>query len=414
MNTKTRAIYHDSSKVVRFLMVVLLTGISYGLYKGVQDNYLAELVHINEFERGIVEFFRELPGLLLIFILATLYRFSETKVFKVGTAITLAGALGLVLFSTGKVVVVLFMVVYSLGEHMVMPVKNTISLHFAKTGKGGSSLGVTSAMNNAGNIAGYLLVTVLFLLFPRFGLAKNSLASFKIIFFLSAVLLLGATLVSLAMVDHGTTVKRQRLFFARKYGKYYGLEVFYGARKQVFMTFAPYVLILHYGANASVIALLLAISAIFGMIFSPLIGRLIDYAGYKFVMVTDTLALVIVCFFYGFSHRLFPAHIAFYVVCVNYVLDSIISLCAIASSVYVQDIATNQEEVTATLTTGISVNHLISVLIALLGGWIWKITGIEVLFTLSAILGIINSIFAASIKLPKKGERGVKTEPQIS
>ncbi|GBU24387.1 hypothetical protein R83H12_01017 [Fibrobacteria bacterium R8-3-H12] len=53
---------------------------------------------------------------------------------------------------------------------------------------------------------------------------------------------------------------------------------------------------------------------------------------------------------------------------------------------------------TATLATGLSVNHIISIFIALLGGWIWKITGIEVLFLLSAFLGLMNSIYAATIK----------------
>jgi hypothetical protein len=69
-----------------------------------------------------------------------------------------------------------------------------------------------------------------------------------------------------------------------------------------------------------------------------------------------------------------------------------------ASNVYVQNIAANQEEITATISTGISVNHVISVLIALLGGLLWKLAGIETLFTLSAFLGLLNSLYAASIK----------------
>lgn len=53
----------------------------------------------------------------------------------------------------------------------------------------------------------------------------------------------------------------------------------------------------------------------------------------------------------------------------------------------------------ATLSTGLSVNHLITVLIALFGGWIWKVLGIETLFVLSAILGLCNSAYAATIKV---------------
>jgi MFS family permease len=146
--------------------------------------------------------------------------------------------------------------------------------------------------------------------------------------------------------------------------------------------------------------MLLAISAVFGFILSPLVGKLIDRAGYKIIMVTDTLILIVVCFLYGFSHHIFPARIAFYVVCVNYILDAIISLASMASNVYVQDIASSQEEITATLSTGISVNHVISIFIALLGGTIWKLAGVEILFLLSAFLGLCNTLYAATIRPP--------------
>ena len=78
-----------------------------------------------------------------------------------------------------------------------------------------------------------------------------------------------------------------------------------------------------------------------------------------------------------------------------------------ASNIYVQRISSNKEEVTATLSTGISVNHIISIFIALMGGWIWEVTGIEVLFSLSAFLGLLNSIYAATIK---KEEEVVKSD----
>lgn len=400
MNGRTKSIYVDSTRVGRFLAVLLMTGLAHGFYRGIQDNYLAEIVRIGKFERGAVEFFREIPGLLLVFILAAMYRFSEMKVFKIGTAIMLAGTLGLSLAGTGKAAVVLFMVVYSLGEHIVMPVKSTISLHLARSGKGGASLGITSAISNGGNIVGFLAVTGLFVLFPRLGIAKEDQFGFKTVFLIAAVLLAVATIAAMTMRDEGRPVCRNRIYFHRKFAKYYGLEIFYGARKQIFLTFAPYVLILQYGADTSVISLLLAVCSVFGMIFSPLIGRLIDRLGYKFIMVTDTLLLIVVCFFYGFSHRLFPPNIAFVVICINFVLDSVISLGSLATTVYVQDIAEGQEELTSTLTTGISVNHLISVVIALLGGYIWQRTGIEVLFTLSGLLGLVNSIFAATIRKP--------------
>ncbi len=400
MNVSKESIYRNDSNLKIFLATILLSGLAYGLYRGVLDNYLAEIVHITEFERGIVEFFRELPGLLLIFILAAMHRFSETNVFKVGNAIMLAGILGFLLMSSSKAAVVLFMVVYSTGEHVVMPIKSSMSLSFAQAEKGGTSLGITSAINQGGHIVGYLMVSIIFFIFARLGFSRSDATAFKTVFTLAASLLVAAALVALAMKERGQKVKRSRLYFRQKFFKFYMLEVFYGARKQIFLTFAPYVLILVYGADTTTVSLLLATCSLFGMLLSPAIGKIIDRLGYKVVMVADTLILVGVCFLYGFAHRLFPLHIAFYVVAANFVLDSIISLASMASNVYVMDLSDNREELTATLTTGISVNHLISVIIALLGGFIWKAVGIEVLFTMSAVLGIINSIFAATITTP--------------
>lgn len=83
---------------------------------------------------------------------------------------------------------------------------------------------------------------------------------------------------------------------------------------------------------------------------------------------------------------------------INYVLDSVISLASMASNVYVQDLSDSADEVRATISTGLSVNHLITIAIALAGGWIWQTLGIETLFMLSAVLGLCNSAYAATIQ----------------
>ena len=178
--------------------------------------------------------------------------------------------------------------------------------------------------------------------------------------------------------------------------------MFYGARKQVFLTFGPYVLILFYGANAATVSLLFAVSAVACFFAAPLVGRIIDKIGYKAVMVADTLILVIVCFAYGFAHHIFPKDVAFIVCCINYVLDAVISQASMATNVYVQDLSDNAAETKATISTGVSINHVITIFIALFGGWIWQSLGIETLFVISAVLGLCNSAYAATVKVRTK------------
>ena len=396
MGKRLSAVFRAETSYKVFFLTLIITGLSYGIYKGMIDNYLAEIVSMGEFDRGVAEFFRELPGLFLVFILAVLYTFSAEKMYKLGALIMLVGMGMLSVVSPTKLLVTIAIFIHSLGEHIQLGMKNTLSLSYAKEGKSGAALGHQNAVYQIGTLSGYLVVIAAFALLA-------SISPFRLFFAISAGIL--AVSAFLSMRIRGTSETddtKRRFYFRKKFTKYYMLEIFYGARKQVFFTFGPYVLILLYGANAMVISILFAVSAVCSYFFSPLIGRIIDRLGYKIVMISDTLILVIVCFFYGFSHHLFPKEIAFIVCCVNYVLDSIISLASMASNVYVQDISDNANEMRATISTGVSVNHLITILIALFGGWIWQSVGVETLFIISAVLGLCNSAYAATVKTKKQ------------
>ena len=392
-----KAVFKENTRYRALFASLLLSAIGFGLYKGVIDNYLAEVAAMTEMDRGIAEFFRELPGLLLVFILAVFYRFSAEKMYKTGMVIMVAGMAMQALISPVKALVICAIFVYSLGEHIQLGMKNAMSLEYAKPKMGGQALGIQNSANQAGTLVGFLIVLLVF------SIIASNVENFKLFFLISAGIMVIGTVCSFRI--KGKTAQdpsKTRFYFNKKYTKYYFLEVFYGARKQVFFTFGPYVLILFYGAKTATISLLFAISAICGFFLAPVVGKIIDKIGYKIVMVSDTLILVVVCFFYGFAHHFFPMNVAFIVCCVNYVLDSIISLASMAANVYVQDISDSPEETRATISTGISVNHLITILIALFGGWIWKTLGIETLFILSAVLGLCNSAYAATIRVKKK------------
>lgn len=389
-------IFKEESCYRSFFFSLLLSAIGFGLYKGVIDNYMAEVVKIQEFDRGVTEFFRELPGLMLIFILALFYKSTAERVYKIGMFIMVVGMTMQTFISPVKWMVILAIFIYSTGEHMQLGMKNTLSLEYSREGKGGQALGYQNSIYQIGNLLGYVAVIVAFALVQSSNL-------FVPTFVVAAVFMLVAMLVSLRLTGESKTDKtKSRFYFRKKFTKYYMLEVFYGARKQVFFTFGPYVLILFYGADAGTVSLLFAVSAIACFVLAPMVGKIIDSVGYKSVMIADTLILVVVCFFYGYAHHLFSMQTAFIVCCVNYVFDSVISLASMASNVYVQDISDSRDEMRATISTGISVNHLITIFIALLGGWIWKVLGVETLFLISALLGLCNSAYAATIKVPSK------------
>ena len=59
-----------------------------------------------------------------------------------------------------------------------------------------------------------------------------------------------------------------------------------------------------------------------------------------------------------------------------------------------------QEELTETLSSGISVNHDLTVFYALLGGWIFDAFGAGVLFATAGVMALANSAFALTVPKP--------------
>ncbi len=391
---KPKQVFTDPH-IKSFLFSMFIFGIAVGLYGGALNNFLAEVLHIDRFERGVVEFLRELPGLLLFLMLALLYRIPENKIIRIAFFIALLGMTGLAVALEARWAAITLIVLWSTGEHLVMPIRQSIAIHSALPGKEGVAMGLARSAGNVGSVIGFYLVTALFMGLGHIG----SVSVFRLVFIIGAVFTFLALIFTFRLKSSKAHVKRQRLMFSRKFLRYYILEMFFGARKQVFMTFAPYVLILNYGASTQFIATLYGIFALGNIFMNPIMGRLVDILGYRKILILDSGLLITLCLLYGYAHHLFSQPVAFIVVSVVFVFDAMLFSAGIARAVYVRSLSEGQEELTGTLSTGISVNHLISVVIALLGGLLWEQLGMEVLFTSAAIFGLGSLVF--TLKLPK-------------
>ena len=381
-----------------FFTSMLVWGIGVGCFAAALNNYLVDIHDLDQLQRGLLEFFRELPGLLLVFLLALLHRTSDWQILRLGMLTSMAGILALCVPS-GYAVATLLIMVWSTGEHLTMPVRSAIAMQVAREGRAGASLGYVSSAYSAGHVLGNLLVAAVFLAgLHGFGVSRRA-ALYNVVWILVFLLMAASVACTFSRQAPRVASRRPRLLLRRKFRLFYGLELFYGARKQIFLTFAPFVLIREYGADTSHMALLMGVSAVINMFAGPWIGMLTDRIGYRTVMVYDTFVLVFVCLLYGFAGDWFPRPIAFWIVCATFLLDALISTTSLATNLYVRDIADGRDEVTATLSTGISINHFISVLAAPLGGWIWMRWGVGTLFAFSALMSIANSFCAMQIPL---------------
>ena len=399
-NMKFTDVFKNKSTAFSFFLSIIVWGIGTGCFAATMNNFLSDMHDMTSQDRGSLEFFREMPGLALVFLFALLNRMSDWKILRLGTMISMLGA-ALLFVPSNKVIVTFFIMIWSLGEHLIMPVRQAIAIQIAKPENAGQSLGFLTSAMNFGNVTGSAIVAVIFYIGVKYsGLQQRYL--YDIVWGLIAVLMIVSTISTFNKNAPDETAKRPKLYFHRKFNKFYALELFYGARKQIFFTFAPYVLIREYGFSTARMAVLLAVCAIINIFAAPAIGKLTDRLGYRNIMIWDTIILCFVCLLYGFAGDIFPRSIAYWVVYINYIFDAIISTTALATNIYIRGIAETHDELSSTMSTGISINHFISILAGPVGGWIWAKYGIGLLFTFSAIMAICNSIFAYTLPKPSQ------------
>lgn len=392
-----------NSGAAAFFTSVLVWGIGVGCFSAVYNNFLVEIHDVTGTQRGLVVFFSEIPGVSLVALFALLARFSDWQILKMGALISLLAVLLLTL-PMGLPPTIAVITIWALGEHLVMPVRQSLALSLAREGQSGESLGIVTGATNFGTVAGALAAAAVFFICAHCFNVSGGRFPYDIVFVLAA-LLLGISFLIAQLVKDPPSQKTRRpsFYFRRKYWRFYVLELFYGARKQVFITFGPFVLIKLYGLNTSQVALLFSLSAFLSAIFGArLIGKLTDRFGYRNIMIYDTVILFFVCLLYGYARDIFPMTVALPVVCVNYVLDTMISHASIATNLYARTLSESQEELTATLSSGISVNHVITIVLALIGGMVFDKWGAGVLFSFSALMAILNSAFALTIPKERK------------
>ena len=378
-----------------FFFSILLWGIGVGCFAAALNNYLSDIYSMNSIERGYLEFFRELPGLALVFLLALLHKVSDWKILRIGTAISMVGA-ALLLIPANKIFVIAFIMIWSLGEHLVMPIRAGIAMQVANKGCEGKSLGYLTSIMNFGAVSGSLIVAVIFYIGTVY-FKQSDVFLFNFLWCVIGILMVISIYSTFTKEAPKISSKRPRLYFNKKFNKFYALELFYGARKQIFLTFAPYVLIKEYNFSTAQMAFLLGVCAFINVFAAPAIGKLTDKWGYRNTLVWDTVILFFVCLMYGYAGKIFPLNVAVIVLCLNFILDAVLSTTSLATNIYVKTLATNQDELTSTLSTGISINHLISIIAAPVGGYIWIKFGVEYLFIFSGVMAIANTLFALTI-----------------
>ncbi len=374
-----------------FALASLAMGIAYSMVDATFNNFLEARFVLDGFQRSFLEFPRELPGFLVVFVSALLWFLRSRRMGVFAMVLGVVGALLIGLASPVYAVMVVWLFIYSLGQHLFMPIAATIGMELAEEGKTGQRLGQLNAIRNLAAILGSFLIFLGFR-FLNF--------TYQHTYVLAALGFGVAALMLYLMRPESNQTQRVSFTLHREYRLYYILAVLYGSRKQLFITFAPWVLVKVFQQPVQILATLITIGGIIGLLFQPFLGWMIDHFGERVVLASEAVLLVFVCFGYGFSYNVFPQATAFLIVCACYLLDNMLMSVSMARSTYMKKIALRPADIQPALTAGVTIDHVFSISVALIGGLIWNAFGFQYVFLMGTVIAAINFFVALQVRLP--------------
>ena len=387
-----------------FFAIVALTGLGMGLSDSVMSNYFKDAYNVTAVQRGFLEFPREFPGILCFLAVAVTSALGDVRLAIIAQALCAGGIIILGLFTPTFAVMCVFLFINSLGMHLYIPLQDSIGMSIIGKEDLGTRMGQYNAVRTAFSMGASVLVFIGF----RAGFFSLK-TQVKLPFLLGAAAILGVMLLYILLhtkyrVSGEARKKRVEIILKKEYKFYYILAVLHGVQKQIMIVFGPWVLIEILSRQADTLALLGIISSFLGIFFLQAVGRWIDRFGPKKLFLAEGCTFVLVYTAYGLLSSGFatgalgksglPVFCAFAL----FIFDRLTMQLSMVRAAYLRSIAVDPADITPTLSTGMSMDHVVSITCAYLGGLAWNNFGPQYVFFIAASLSFLNVAVALRMK----------------
>ena len=373
-----------TSSLILLAVATFTNRFGQGLLNGVRTNFFIDTLGMTGGQVLWLEGIRELPGLGLIFIAALMMRLPLSR--RAAVSVLIMG-IGFILYAfVGSYVALLVVaVISSLGMHMWMPLNSSLCMCLSNKGNTGRVLGTLNSVGALAGLAGMGLISVL----GRF----TESVPLNVYYVAGGIfIILAAALFYRLPTNIGSTeAKQPRMLLRKRYWLYYVLTFFQGSRKQVLNTFGTLMLVDKFGLRVWEISTLLLASSIIRMFAGPYVGRLVDRVGERKTLSISYALLTLCCL--GFA-----AVTNVWVLIGLLLTIKLAVMLGMGLNTYVYRMAP-AEELTPTLSAGISINHVTSVAMPIVAGAVLPLIGYQGVFVGTAGLILLSIPFAAALKV---------------
>jgi len=361
--------------------------VAFSTWNALLNNFVVERAGFTGVEIGILQSLREIPGFLAFMVIFVLLVVKEQTFAVVALAIL---GIGVALTGIFPSAIGLYCttVIMSTGFHYFEVMKQSLALQWFEKSDAPQALG---KLISVGAITSLVVYSVLW------GLLEILDLDYAWIFLIAGGVCCGlAVFMWLGFPQFESTHEQTRKLVLRKrYWLYYALTFFSGARRQIFMVFAAFLMVEKFGYSASQVALLFLINYAFNWLFAEKIGSLIGRIGERSALSIEYAGLIIVFTAYAFVEN--P-----YVGAGLYVVDHMFFALAIAVSTYFQKIA-SPEDIASSSGVSFTINHIAAVVVPATLGLVWIVSPAAV-FLIGTGFAVCSLLLSQNIPArPKQG-----------
>jgi hypothetical protein len=362
-----------------FLLVLTIT-VSGGLHvwQTLFDNFAVTVVHLEGHHVGMIQSVREIPGFLALLVVYVLLVIKEHRLSALSILILGLGLAATGLFPTfyGLIFTTLMM---SFGFHYFETTYQSLGLQYFEKSVAPVVFGKLRSYAALSSMAAGVLVFVLAPFLSYTGLY---------LFFGAIVAAVGVWAFSRNPASDDIVPQHRKMIFKKCYWLYYMMTFMAGARRQIFMAFAVFLLVKKFEYSVQGIAVLFFINNIVNYFLSPFIGKCIVRFGERKVLSLEYVSLIIIFISYALVESKTMAG------CL-YILDHIFFNFAIAINTFFQKIA-DPRDIAPSMAMGFTINHIAAVVLPAIGGLLW-IVDYRIPFIAGAGLSFISLLLVQCI-----------------
>jgi predicted MFS family arabinose efflux permease len=380
--------------IIIFSLALICFAFGSAINSSIFNNYLVDEFDFSAEQRGGLEIPRELPGLLVTFTIALFFFVSELRLLSLACAVAALGLFGLGEWTPNGSAMIWWVFLGSMGIHVQMVLIERVSLEVGLGAGTGHRLGRMNGLRSLGMIVGALFIALL---------SKPLHLQYNQMFIIGGMaMMIGAALYFFLSNQTGNKhVKRSAFVFKKRYMRYFVLSGLFGIRKQIFITFAPWFLVRILALRPEHIARILMVSAALGIIVKPWLGKMIDVWGERRVLVIDGMVIAFLCLGYVVFPMIFSGSILVMACAFFFILDELLFTLRTARTTWLAKIAEIPEDVTGAMSLSVSLDHVLSMSVSLIAGFIWIRFGYQMVFVLCTLVAVTMSIVSAGIRSPK-------------